>query len=63
MQLLSRVGRNGQACGRYLLNTIGSAIDEKTETTIRQSFSERFETVDKHTPKPKSSKKNKKKNQ
>ena len=63
VQLLGRVGRNGQACGRYLLDTIGSAIEERKETEHRQGISERFETVDKHTPKPKSSKKNKRNHQ
>ena len=63
VQLLGRVGRNGQACARYLLDTIGSAIEESKETEHRQGVSERFETVDKHTPKPKSIKKNKRRYQ
>ena len=63
VQLLGRVGRNGQACARYLLDTIGSAIEESKETAIRQGFSERFEKVDKHTPKPKPSRKNKRNHQ
>ena len=44
-QLLGRVGRTGQPCGRYLLDKFDHAVNENQAMKVRQLISERYERV------------------
>ena len=44
-QLLGRVGRYGQRCSRYLLDTVGTAVDQDEERRQRNAFSTLAEEI------------------
>ena len=45
LSLLEHVGRTGQPCGRYLLDTFDNAVNENQAMKVRQAISERYVRV------------------